>query len=438
MLAQLSFMRHIHHLNPKLFSPFLLLGLILFAAGCSDSTVPEPGPVPTPDPVDIAENVKVIDDEELDLQSITGGKYTYDIIGSKPTIEIGDVIVGQRDGGYLRRVVGITRYPERLELETTSASLPEVFNNADVNMVLRPYGPNTNAEMAGQASREAKVKDLAKGVSLDEGLINLDNLLIFLGAVPLGTTNLEASIETGQISTDPSIELGFTIIDSQLQSMKAIYSDTTTFECTALVSADGLWGPYGPPETKLFTSIGEPHLNWIWIIPVIWHIETTSYIGITSGVSAEAEMRFTAETRTCSRVGLEYTKGSWADPIWEFTKTDASPQLTVEAEVEALAHIYFRQEISLILYLAAGPSFGIEPYVDFAKTFSISDFQATWCNDLYVGCNAGLGVSASSLWDIPQIPLLISPLFRERVIHDCSSVGGVVSGEDDFVPVLLK
>jgi len=111
---------------------WLVLAVLILMLGCGDqqgSVSFEPYPEPGPN----MNYVLFLPDTlpNILLSGITGSTYTYSYSGNPPAIEIGYALAGSDGNGYVREVIGVEVYPDKIELETQSLALEDLFNNVE-------------------------------------------------------------------------------------------------------------------------------------------------------------------------------------------------------------------------------------------------------------------------------------------------------------------
>jgi len=124
---------------------------------CSGSRPYRSGPV---------ENVKVIKSDNstiLSTQSeLDDGKYIIEFTWTVPTINVGDVIVGDSGEEYLREVASVSSSSNVLTLSTSQATMEDLFKNEVISM---------NADLSSKSNKnpvteEIIINYMAKGVSM--------------------------------------------------------------------------------------------------------------------------------------------------------------------------------------------------------------------------------------------------------------------------------
>jgi hypothetical protein len=118
---------------------FIVLGFCFTLLNCkkgNNDNNPQNPPTARADST-LNKNVYIIDSTKLiltsDTTSLNQGHLEYNIIGTAPSISINDVIVGATNGGYIRKVTSISQQANKIIIESTQATMEDVFNNASFN-----------------------------------------------------------------------------------------------------------------------------------------------------------------------------------------------------------------------------------------------------------------------------------------------------------------
>ncbi len=166
----------------------LLLFLVLFSLGCSNDDDNKPVIDPETELPKIAENVVVISDDISNLIStkaeLLSGIYVLEYSGTIPEVAVGDIIVGDEDEGFLRKVKTVSVNGNKQSMETEQATLNEIFENADLQFEFDLSGlQDASGKGASPGSSEIFYDYMGKGVSAGKG----DGYSIDLKASPIST-----------------------------------------------------------------------------------------------------------------------------------------------------------------------------------------------------------------------------------------------------------
>ena len=99
-----------------------------------------------------------------DSIQLSQGIYTYEFEGTPPPLEVGKIITGPDGDGYLRKVTGVSNSGNQVTVQTSQATMEELFNTADIGFESGISSPPGNAP--GQPGN-IRVKYLAKGVTVN-------------------------------------------------------------------------------------------------------------------------------------------------------------------------------------------------------------------------------------------------------------------------------
>jgi len=169
-----------------------------------------------PDPIvqEPEENVKVIKSDNstiLSTQSeLDDGKYIIDFTGTVPTINVGDVIVGDNGEGYLREVTSVSSSSNVLTFSTSQATMEDLFKNEVFSM---------NADLSSKGNKNPVTEKIiinymAKGVSMSADGFTFD----FSDTEIYTQGPVTAKISSGQATFNPNFVFDFEFEDSELES----------------------------------------------------------------------------------------------------------------------------------------------------------------------------------------------------------------------------
>src|SRR6218665_327202 len=105
---------------------FFILSMTFSCANDDDTVIPE-----VAEEIILYDNVKIIEANEFELdtaaQLLDAGTYTFKRISGQTTISIGNIILGELGQGYIRKVTSVPQSHHKINVQTTQASLEEVF-----------------------------------------------------------------------------------------------------------------------------------------------------------------------------------------------------------------------------------------------------------------------------------------------------------------------
>lgn len=205
----------------------LFLGVILLAiifsfvlSGCHKPTDPDDDD----DYADVNENV--VNTSEMNNLSepvINGDTYTYSYTGTAPSINVGDVLVGQTGYGYMRKVTGVQTQNNQIVCQTDSARIVDVIDDCSIN-----------------GSAQLTLGDLGKGAIPMQQVYLADGVSVTKdGSYHIESRNLLDSASFGMLriknttlSYDPNIIFDLDVNNGEVTKLEITAVGTTTTSCT--------------------------------------------------------------------------------------------------------------------------------------------------------------------------------------------------------------
>jgi len=329
------------------------------------------GPEPDPDTV-VADETVVVDPADASLQSIDGNDLTFQLSGSAPDFETGDVIVGEEEGGFLRRVTEVTTEGDQATLVTEQAALTDAVEKGSLT---------ENFDLSGSQSQSQRWKAVRKmrGVQPKSTELGLD-----LGNVAF-SRGADINLSDGGASFNPSIDVALEIGTGGVEQFRLAANGTVAFNTDIEVVTDRAIGI--TVDTSLAT-FKKPPITVGSIGPV--PVTATPTLEFIASCEVAAEEAISAETgielENTITLGAEYAGGEW------------SPVSNREASLETRAvewgrssgiglQCSVRPELSFKFYQVAGPFVNSGPYG--RANFEVN--SSTWNWGVYGGLNASYG-----------------------------------------------
>jgi len=181
----------------------------------------------------LSDETIIIDETNLSEPDIdsTGTFYSYTFTGDPPEINIDDVIIGQTDYGYLRKVTNIAINGNEIVLQTEQACLTDVMKECSIKDSIQLTIGKEN-KFDGMYCTY-----LAKGVSVERGGINLDNTTLYSGNV--GNVTISATIPEGYVSFEPFLnrELEIGLIPPRVEHLLLSAGGILEYDCDLQITA---------------------------------------------------------------------------------------------------------------------------------------------------------------------------------------------------------
>jgi hypothetical protein len=273
--------------------PFTLLAFIIILAGCKkDDDTNEPPPV-VPGPIELKENVKVVDHTLLSLDTtetdISTGIYvlTYTGTESNPVVT-GDIIVGEEGEGYIRRVISVSQSGNIITLTTEQANMEDVFKSGTFNFSTNFDGmiPGKTSGFTHSVSNQELYNQDGLKIEMVSGIITMDPEWYFdFGFGLEGINKFEMSTTGSSFSADASVKVtasqSVTLVDESYNLV------SKTKRMVYLV-------PVGPIA-----------------IPIVIVVNFKLIADYSATVNAAATSTANLSTTSTLDLGVRYTSGQW-------------------------------------------------------------------------------------------------------------------------------
>ncbi|MFC1575533.1 hypothetical protein ACFL5A_02660 [Gemmatimonadota bacterium] len=343
-------------------------------------------------PFDISDQAVVVDSAQVTLVSDSTERQNgilrfASTSGSFPEIQVGDVVVGIQDGGFLRKVTGIQSSGNQLVLTTSEAALEEIIKEGSFETQVQL----SQASPVGGWQQDVnwgptEVSFLAPGATAVPGRVSLSGFDLcedlIQAACPPG---LSLDIPSGNIVFDPNVDLGVEFGYLKIKEFHAIASGTLRLDLDIQVQANSEFT--ASAERKL-AQFRKPFV----VSMVAGEVRLKLFLGFagSGGATGTITTGFTASNVT--EVGARFEEGGWAS-VFE-NDSDFSPQNTVwSAGAGADVRVYLRPELEVVFYTVAGPRIGLEPYL---RAQGVLD-SPSWQLQVLGGIDATLGFTIEIL-----------------------------------------
>ncbi|MBX3728221.1 MAG: SUMF1/EgtB/PvdO family nonheme iron enzyme [Candidatus Sumerlaeia bacterium] len=301
-------------------------------------------------------------------------------------IQAGTYLVGTAFDGFLVRVLTVGQTGTTLSISTTPATLAEVLVGGQAGALPSRLGLPVGAS--------AKVQTLG-GTNPDEW----DRIEWTLsGEALFAAEGVTVELPTAVVTLRPEIELAFAIESGQLTYFHAVADGHLGVDLAAQVVVAGP-GTWSEERAIPDTTLTQTYVQYVGEVPVV-EVVTFELVGrveveALGAVEFESGQAFESQVR----VGAEYASGSWRE-LRGFGAETPSTSLDWQANAAASVRVAVFPRIEVEFYAFDGPSFTIEPFIDF-------DTGTTWnplaCSyKLDVGVDASLDLSLDVL--DPEIP----------------------------------
>ena len=328
-----------------------------------------------------------------DVSNMTVSNNVYVISTNAPTaqgVHIGDVLVSSVGKGSLVKVLSVTNQNGSVVMQTTPASLTNIFQQAAFNQTI-PFVPAKQLYLApgvnvvtntpqptlrrrGQARPEAG-GDAGAGYSCD---FNFSKDLNPNGPVHVTLTG-SAGLD---ITPNLSVNIG---LFSGLQSVSASMDVDLSAEVGLSITAAGTY----EKEILLAQIEGNPVVFMVGPIPVVVVPVLELYGGVKADVDGEIDYSATASDT--------YTAGAtWQKNVGWAPISNNSIQFSTgftKAIITGSVRGYLRPQITLDIYDVAGPDVNVEAGITLAGSADLLEEQYCWSLTGDLGASIGVDLN---------------------------------------------
>jgi len=374
----------------SLFAVLIIVMIALTYNSCKKDKEEEPPPPPPTNEYTLFENVVVLDSLTTPVPIIEGNKYTYNYTSTPPDFQVGDVIIGYTDGGYIKKITAVEKSIKSnsiIVIYVVQAYITEVFKNCNFDLLIPIISNNKSLDNTVLYNKQAG--DVELNVMIQEGYINTELTANFKLIRVDGKTILFGLKSSGGVGlkTDVNFE-----VDGELDP------------------------PFG--DEKLILP---PLLFPFTIGPV----PSVIILGFNGGFNVEASaagfINYSCKANGEIEAGAEYTntdgwKNFWT-PSGDFTNEGVNWGL----DVNAMAEVYIKPEIKLLVAGLVGPSINIQPYLNIETSINYPNWM--WQINGGYTANLGFHLDALGFYEIADYDI---PLTQWNT--EIASDNGVISG----------
>lgn len=358
--------------------------LVLLMASCKKDDN-SPDGIHQPQDIEIYNNVKVIDSTSLVFNptetNLNTGLYVYDVVDSPQIIQVNDVIIGLDNEGYIRKVTSANYNNSQVVLQTTPATLEDVFKQGDFNF-------------------SVGMDDLPPGNTADSFAYLLENYNLY------DSESLNIQVDYANVSIRSSWLFDFSFDNQMLDYFKFATSEAT-FSSAAKVSVTALQATELLNRTDTLTTSSKKVVHWMDVkgipVPVVLQLDLywlSDYSGAsTAGVTTAMEGQINGDFD----LGVQYQNDTW-NGLYSFSPNNIVSVEATNGRTNANFNIAFRPYLKVKLYGVEGPRASLALMEKWEENVSAS--SSDWDIKGEVWGNAFAGASTTilgnSLLDCPD------------------------------------
>jgi len=379
--------------------------LIIFSCKKDDS---EPFSEPEDETI-ASEKAKVFTESEWDntVESVDSA-YTFILKNNTKDLQVGDIIVGTVNGGYLRKVKEVNTSEDEIIVKTEFASLTEAIEKTDISYQIE-LEPDLNSDELWFAEgvrlkQEKSASELKTGLNIDVVIYDMDGNF----NTTYDQTKIKGSFELGA-----DFDLEIDIEKFNLEYLQFKYEFTEKYK---------LEGKIGVAGEKLRKEL-ERKIAQIpcgeYVIPGAIPIVIKPYIVLKAGVKIEslASCEMGIQQEQSYTTFIKYDEGNWTTDK-EINKQFISETPDFKGEIEA--KIYIKPEMGFKVYKVIASYINEEVYGKAEVEYFVLSNSLDW--EIAAGLISHAGVRCKifkkSLFDFYATILEIEEVILDGQIGD--------------------
>ncbi len=319
-----------------------------------------------------AARVVVVDSTQLSLASMTESKLTFSIEGVAPTLESGDILVGEQGGtGFLRRVISVDADVDSARVVTEQATLVDAIERG-VLMSTISFG-------AAGKRQGWTIDYTADGLAFcEEGLslFCLEGLTLWEGdfEVDFGPRK-RVFVSSGGLTFEPTIDLSTRIRSGSVVDFGAVVNGELSFVLDVATQSDAPFVQQG--EVPIF-SARRVVRQFVGPVPVVEIVKLTIVAGFDVDTGPALYFEPGLDAGVDLQVGARYdsASGSWVTVDTRQTSFQGHTPRWNPFSATTLRG-YVRPRVDVEFYGVAGPTMAFEPYLRQEGTASESGWAWT-------------------------------------------------------------
>jgi uncharacterized protein (TIGR02145 family) len=318
--------------------------------GGDDTTIPELNEYTLND------NVIVIDSTIEPI--VDGNKYTFNFTSTYPEIEVGDIIVGQSMGGFIKEVVTI---------ETASKSI-----NASLILILK--------DVLFQTVFKNCNFDLDIPITVN---IPLNEATLYNNQIQ--GTELEIRLGQANYQTDLIMNFRLVRVNGQTQLFSLIANGNVNANIESVISSNG--EVHFSHEENVVPYMPFPFM--IGPVPALFDYGLN--VGFDLNINSDVQYNYTSHAIGEVEFGAEFSNNDW-EITWEKDFDYSDNFVDWNRDQETSTEIYVKPDIKFLICGVVGPALNIKPFL--ALNTDID--QQSWSWDLKGGVSGNLAMELSA------------------------------------------
>ncbi|MFC0605860.1 hypothetical protein [Winogradskyella pulchriflava] len=335
---------------------------------------------------EVAENVVIILDDNSNLTSsesdLNNGIYNIDFASEVPEINTNDIIVGDEGEGFLRKVISVSSNGNSLSMQTTQATIDDVFNNVNIQF---NTDISESSRMANPVSQRTQVNYMRQGVSFNENGLGYD----FSNTVLYDDGNATFTITNGNATFDPnfSFNANYSFLGGldflEFKADNANLEINCDFDVTVA-------GSLSLPEFSETLLDYDKFLTFpVAGVPVVVVINTQLVAELNASIDTNVTWLSSWTNTFGVTTGVKYENDNWTGNF-DLTAGLEVNSMDFGGQVNIAQNLTITPRASLKFYGVIGPYCQPELTEDF--NFNVASPSLDWDAELKAGLNLTTGV----------------------------------------------
>jgi len=338
---------------------------------------------------EVADNVLILRENNTDVisteEEILNGIYKIEFTGNPPQVALNDIIVGEQGNGYLRRVTGVGIDDNVLTLQTSQATLDDVFN--DVSIAFNTdISPNSSSRSTEYYNLE--VNYMAEGVNMSDDGFQFD----FSDTVLYQEGNATFKISEGLVTFKPNFS--FDADYSVITGLDYLEFKTNDAELSINCELDFTFAQEFniPTFERTLINFDKKFLVLVAGVPVVVVVNTELVAKLNASAQANVTNTFNWSKRFGVTTGVKYENDNW-NGIYDASSNFTINSITFGGQTNITQNLTVTPRVSVEFYDVIGPYCEPEMTEDFF--FNIASPSLDWDSNVKVGLDLTTGVDVN-------------------------------------------
>lgn len=334
--------------------------------------------------IEIKDNVVVLTDNNQtinDIEEILSGNLVVQPVSAADDIDVGTVLIGQEDGGFLVKVITKTIEGDQVTFQVEQANMEDVFENAefsfnaDLSETLQRNKNNNNQNINSKRDGEGFSFDFSNTVIYQDGPV------VF-------------NITDGSAEFNPNFQFDFDFENSTLQQFEfSAENANLTIDC------DLFFGLNAEDQFSTSTTIAEydkTFTTFVGFVPVVVTVSTELVAELS--IETEGQFGFTGgfTSVNTTTLGATYNDGVW-NYIGETSSNTMGKPVDNPAVAQIMQNITITPKVDIKFYNVIGPYCKPIMTEDLTMGVSFDSNNPDWNAKVDAGLNIVVGADAQVL-----------------------------------------